>query len=131
MKNVIILCSPTSEDFRAAIASGKKGYFFPPLGLLLVAQTLKNEGYEIKFYDGNYDTNYKRDIFDYVSGNSENILYIGFYLTLLQIKDCTDIINAVKSIKPDIPIIIGGPFTAVFTNMVMQSGMVEIGRAHV
>lgn len=124
MKNVIILCSPTSEDFRQFIPTNK-GYFFPPLGLLLVAQTLKNAGYEVKFYDGNCAIDYKKNILDYVSYNQEKILFIGFYLALLQIRDCIDIIKAVKSIDVNIPVVIGGPFASAFPNLLMKSGMVS------
>jgi len=34
--------------------------FFPPLGLLLVAQSLRNAEYEVLVYDGNLDIDYKR-----------------------------------------------------------------------
>jgi len=92
----------------------------------LVAQTLKNEGFQIQFHDGNYDINYKTKILNYVSRNRGKILFIGFYLALLQVKDCIEIIKSVKSIDAKIPIVIGGPFPSVFPELVMKSGIVNV-----
>lgn len=125
MRNIIVLCSPTSEDFRMSIPTNR-GYFFPPLGLLLVAQSLKNAGYEIKFYDGNYNIDYKKDISDYVRNNKDKILFFGFYLALLQIKDCIEIAKAVKTINKSIPIVVGGAFGEAFPNVAMKSGMIDV-----
>ena len=125
MRNVIILCSPTSQDFRKSIPANR-GCFFPPLGLLLVAQALKNTGYEVKFYDGNYNIGYKQDIADYVSNNKDKILFFGFYLALLQIEDCIEITKTVKTINKNIPIVVGGAFGEVFPNLVMRSGIIDV-----
>lgn len=126
MKHVIILCSPASKSVRQTVVRGQKGNFFPPLGLLLVAQTLKNAGYEVKFYDGNLTLDYKRDMLDYISHNHGKILFIGFYLAFLQFRDCIEIIKAAKSIDCGIPIVTGGPFPSAFPNLVMKSGMVDV-----
>ena len=61
-KKKIILISPTSDDFRKPFAEGQSGYFFPPMGLMLVAQTLKNAGYDVVVFDGNFDPDYKEAI---------------------------------------------------------------------
>lgn len=125
MKNIIILCSPTSDDFRN-VADTTKGYFLPPLGLLLVAQTLKNTGYEIKFYDGCYDLDYKKNFIEYVSRHKEKILFIGFYLAFLQVSDFLEATNAVKTIGANIPIVVGGPFPSVFSEVLMRSRLVQV-----
>jgi hypothetical protein len=59
MRKTIILCSPTSEDMRSNFGKNRI-IFFPPLGLLLVAQSLRNAEYEVLVYDGNLDIDYKR-----------------------------------------------------------------------
>lgn len=125
MKDTIVLCSPLTDDFRDVVKSGKTP-FFPPLGLFLVAQTLKNAGYRVKFYDGNFSMSYKNDILRFISENGERVVFIGFYLALLQIKDCIDIIKAVRRITSEIPIVIGGPFPSVFPNLIMKSGLVDV-----
>jgi len=125
MRNIIILCSPTSEDFRKNIPTNR-GCFFPPLGLLLVAQALKSAGYEVRFYDGNYIVNYKQDIAKYLSDNKDEILFFGFYLALLQIGDCIEIAKMVKAINKNIPIVVGGAFGEAFPNVVMNSGMIDV-----
>ena len=61
-KKKIILISPTSDDFRKPLAEGQSGFFFPPMGLMLVAQTLKNSGYDVDVFDGNFDPDYKDKI---------------------------------------------------------------------
>ena len=123
-KNIIILCSPTSDDFRNEMHR-TKGMFFPPMGLLLVAQTLKNSGYDVKLFDGNYDFNYKNKILDFVLRNQENIVFVGFYLAFLQIKDFLEIVNNIRGVNKSIKIIAGGPFSSAFPNLVLKNGMVD------
>ena len=77
-KNLIILISPTSDDFRKPLAEGQSGYFFPPMGLMLVAQTLKNAGYDVLVFDGNFDPNYKEVILKTANEHSSRIIFIGF-----------------------------------------------------
>ncbi len=100
--------------------------YFPPLGLLLVAQSLKNAGYDVLVYDGNSDIDYKKKIFNYLSENKKSLLFIGFYLTLLQVKDMIGIAKFVRAINNDIKIIVGGPFPAVLPEVTMDSGLVDI-----
>ncbi|MDD5136125.1 MAG: radical SAM protein, partial [Candidatus Omnitrophica bacterium] len=128
MKKKVVLCSPTSEDFRGVVKADAKqlGRYLPPLGLLLVAQTLKNAGYDVRFYDGNFNFDYKRDMADYVSSNKNEIIFIGIYLALLQVKDCIDMVGMVRSIDAGIPIVMGGPFPSAFPAIVMDSGMVDV-----
>lgn len=126
MRNIVILCSPTSEDFRKPLLQGKAGFFFPPLGLLLVAQTLKNAGYDVRFFDGNFDINYKNDVIATIIDHSDKISFVGFYLAFLQVKDCIELIKAIKSSGKNIPIVTGGPFPSVFYKAVMESNLVDI-----
>lgn len=126
MQKIIILCSPTSEDYRNELAKGNTGLFFPPLGLLLVGQSLKNAGYDVKVFDGNCDKDYKANFFNTVSTNSGRIVYIGFYLTFLQIKECIEIIEMVRDIDRNIPIVTGGPFPSVFYEKIMESNLIDI-----
>ena len=105
MRKTIILCSPTSEDMRSNFGKNRI-IFFPPLGLLLVAQSLRNAGYEVLVYDGNLDIDYKKKILNYFSRNKNDLLFVGFYLTLLQVKDTIDIIKSAKAINNDIKIVV-------------------------
>ncbi|MBC8550570.1 MAG: B12-binding domain-containing radical SAM protein [Candidatus Brocadiales bacterium] len=105
---------------------GNRGMFFPPLGLLLIAQSLKNAGYEVLLYDGNFDIDYKRKLFSCLSKNQNDILFLGFYLTLFQVKDMVDIARSVRAITNEIKIIVGGPFPAVLSKVTMESDLVDI-----
>jgi len=125
MRKTIILCSPTSEDMRSNFGKNRI-IFFPPLGLLLVAQSLRNAGYEVLVYDGNLDIDYKKKILNYFSRNKNDLLFVGFYLTLLQVKDTIDIIKSVRAINNDIKIVVGGPFPAVFPKITIESVLTDI-----
>ena len=125
-KNKIILISPTSDDFRKPLAEGKSGYFFPTMGLMLVAQTLKNADYDVVVFDGNFDANYKESIFKLTNEQSSNIVCIGFYLAFLQIKDFVDLMRTVKSRWPQITTLVGGPFPSVFPEMTAEYDFIDI-----
>lgn len=125
-KNIVILCSPTSEDFKDMLLKGKAGFFFPPQGLMLVAQTLKNAGYDVRVFDGNFDINYKNSILNIISTYTEKIIFVGFYLTFLQVKECIEIIKKIKIENENILIVTGGPFSSVFYKTIMESNLVSI-----
>lgn len=125
-KKQIILISPTSDDFRFFLKTGRGGRYFPPLGLLLVAQSLKNAGYDVKLFDGNEDPNYQEAIYRAISENTSNVVFVGFYLAFLQIRDCIALLKGIKSISPDLVTVIGGPFPAVFPEKVANSQLVDI-----
>ena len=126
IKKHIILISPTSEDFRKPVAEGKVGRFFPPLGLLLVAQSLKNAGYEVHLFDGNNDQNYKESILGAVTERPSEINYVGFYLAFLQVKDCIELLKSIKSKWPRITTFLGGPFPSVFPEKTVESKLVDV-----
>ena len=125
-RNKIILISPTSDDFRITLAEGKAGYFFPPMGLMLVAQTLKNAGYDVTVFDGNFDPNYKEAILETIAEHSSNIIFVGFYLAFLQIKDFVDLLKGIKLKWPQMRTIVGGPFPAVFPEMTAEFELTDI-----
>ena len=125
-KKKVILISPTSDDFRKPLAEGQSGFFFPPMGLMLVAQTLKNAGYNVVVFDGNFDPDYKDVILKTTKNNSSDIVFIGFYLAFLQIKDFIDLLEAIKSQWPQITTLVGGPFPAVFPEMTSEYDLIDI-----
>jgi anaerobic magnesium-protoporphyrin IX monomethyl ester cyclase len=125
-KKKIVLISPTSDDFRKPLAEGQSGQFFPPMGLMLVAQTLKNAGYDVVVYDGNFDPHYKTAILKTIKENSSDIVFIGFYLAFLQIKDFIDLLETIKSQWPQLTTLAGGPFPAVFPEMTSEYELIDI-----
>ena len=125
-KKKIILISPTSDDFRKPLAEGQSGFFFPPMGLMLVAQTLKNSGYDVDVFDGNFDPDYKDKILKNTKENSADIVFIGFYLAFLQIKDFVDLLKTIKLQWPQITTLVGGPFPAVFPEMTAEYNLIDI-----
>ena len=129
-KKQIILCSPTDDDMRGPLQEGKEnkfyGRFFPPLGLLFVAQALKNAEYNVKFFDGNLAGQYIDELLKTVQDHHQEIVYVGFYLSFLQIKDFFEIVIAIKEIGSQIKIVVGGPFPAVFARKIMESELVDV-----
>ena len=125
-KKLIVLITPTSDDFRFYLKVGRGGRYFPPLGLLLVAQSLKNAGYDVKLFDGNEDPNYQESIYRTISENASEIVFVGFYLAFLQIRDCVSLLKGIKSDWPHLTTVIGGPFPAVFPEKVAASQWVDI-----
>jgi anaerobic magnesium-protoporphyrin IX monomethyl ester cyclase len=125
-KKKIILISPTSDDFRKPLAEGQSGHFFPPMGLMLVAQTLKNHGYDVVIFDGNFDPDYKSAILKTIKENSSDIVFIGFYLAFLQIKDFIGLLTIIKSQWSQITTLVGGPFPAVFPEMTSEYDLIDI-----
>jgi len=125
-KKKIILISPTSDDFRKPLAEGQSGFFFPPMGLMLVAQTLKNAGYDVVVFDGNFDPDYKEAIIKTTKENASDIIFIGFYLAFLQIKDFVDLLESIKLQWPKIATVVGGPFPSVFPEMTAEYELIDI-----
>ena len=129
-KKKIILCSPTSEDMRQPLQEGDKNkyfqIFFPPLGLTLVGQHLVNAGYDVSFFDGNFTGIYKEELIEAVVDHQDSLAYVGFYLSILQIKDFLELGKKIKDINLNIPIVAGGPFPAVFPRKVMESELIDI-----
>ena len=124
-KKIILIC-PTSDDFRKPLAEGQSGYFFPPMGLMLVAQTLKNAGYEVSVFDGNCDPNYKESILKTIKEDPSSINFIGLYLAFLQIKDLVGLLGDIKSQWPQIKTFVGGPFPSVFPEMTAEFDLIDI-----
>jgi radical SAM superfamily enzyme YgiQ (UPF0313 family) len=125
-RNKILLISPTSDDMRQPMAEGRSGNFFPPMGLMLVAQTLKNAGYDVAVFDGNYDPNYKESVLEAIKEDPSSINFVGLYLAFLQVRDCVDLLKSIKLQWPTMTTFIGGPFPSVFPELTAEFSLIDI-----
>src|SRR5262245_8424946 len=77
----------------------------PPLGLLSLAASLREAGYEPRIIDGKLDSNYRRTVLEEIPGS------LCFGISLLtgpMIRDAIEMSRAVRRLRPDLPIIYGG-----------------------
>ncbi len=123
----IILWSPVSDDMRHYLAAGgARGLFLPPVGLLLVAQELERAGFAVTLVDGNFDLDYLPRLVQQAAAQREELVFIGAYLALLQLKDFRQAATALRAAAPGVPVVVGGPFPSVFTAAAAGSPLIDI-----
>jgi radical SAM superfamily enzyme YgiQ (UPF0313 family) len=98
------------------------GQFFPPIGLLLVAQTLERAGYEVEVLDGNFQADYLDRLEARARERAGELVYVGFYLAFLQIADCLEAARRLAAAAPGVPLVAGGPFPSVFPDKTLSGG---------
>lgn len=116
----IILVSPLSEDMRGKDSA--RGAFYPPLGTMLVASQLKDEGFDVDFFDGNLRYDYEQGL---TGALKDNPLFVGMYVTFLQLPAAIALSKAVKGISPSAKIVWGGPFPSIFSDTIMKENFVD------
>ena len=116
----VILVSPLSEDMRDKDSA--RGAFFPTLGTMLVASQLKNEGFDVDFFDGNLNYDYEQGI---AGSLKNNPLFVGMYVTFLQLPAAIALSKTIKGISPSAKIIWGGPFPSIFSDTIMRERFVD------
>ena len=77
----------------------------PPMGLILLAAVLESKGYPVNLIDANFLGLKPADILPLL--NETNIL--GLTAMTPTVSSAIEIARAVKSVKPDLPVIMGGP----------------------
>ncbi len=78
---------------------------FPPIGLLYIASSLENEGYKVEVIDYYCEKNPIEKIQRHLKSSDA----IGINVYSKSIPEISHIINIIKEIDSDIPIILGGP----------------------
>lgn len=77
----------------------------PPLGLLYIARSLEDEGHSVEIIDFYNERNPFEKIRDAVAPAD----VVGFTVYVQNYVKIAEIADEIKKIKPNIPIIIGGP----------------------
>lgn len=99
----------------------------PPLGLLSLAASLRENGYEPCLIDGALDRNYRARL----SREVENCLCFGVsLLTGPMIRDAIEASAYVRQARPDIPIVFGGWHPSLLPGQTLREDFVDVVVRH-
>lgn len=105
MNNVLLI----NTSFRKNHAS-QYSSFGPPMGLLSIASSLKTNGYTVELIDPQTDTDYL-DRLQMALANTP--LFVGMSTYLGEnIKHAVELSQLIKSEKPNVPLVLGGPLAS-------------------
>jgi anaerobic magnesium-protoporphyrin IX monomethyl ester cyclase len=129
----IALSSVVSEGRHAALLSGKPSVclitppsafllderVFVSLGILKVAASLESQGYGVNFLDLSGIENYLDAMSDFIARSTD--VAVGITATTPQLPAVIKIAEAIRRIRPDIKLILGGPHvTLVYSALKLE-----------
>ncbi len=92
---------------------------FPPLGLMYLASSCRNNGHSVFFYDlGAHNAKHDECMAELASADAQ-ILCISVYTT--QLLTTIELINDIKNRLPTLKIVVGGPHISALPTETMQS----------
>src|SRR5260370_35689129 len=94
----------------------------PPLGLLSLAASLREAGFEPKIVDGALDRDYQRTVLKEIP---ESLCFGISLLTGPMIRDAIEMSRLVREIRPDVPIVYGGWHPSLLTAETLRDPAVE------
>ena len=103
---------------------------FVSLGILKVAASLEDKGYDVNLLDLSGIENYVAALSHYIAGSRD--VAVGITSTTPQLPAVVKIAKAIREIRPDLKLILGGPHvTLVYSALALErrKGIVR-GRAH-
>jgi len=116
----LLIYPPSSSFF---IESGKIFYgMAPPLGLLHIARVLEDEGDSVTILDFSAE---KFDEKKFLK-SLENVDVVGITILTVSLPNSVKIISLIKDVKPEIPVVIGGPHCTLFPKKVLQDTQADI-----
>ncbi len=102
---------------------------FPNLGILKVASSLEKSGWQVIHLDLSGYKNYGKAVADYARGVTSNLF--GITATSPQLPAAVEIAAAIRSVRSDAKIILGGPHaTLVYAGKRLETKQNRPGRAH-
>lgn len=102
---------------------------FPNLGILKVASSLERAGWRVAHLDLSGYKNFANITAEYAMTTESNIF--GITATSPQLPSTVEIAAAIKSVRPDAKIILGGPHaTLVYAAKQVEEKQGRVGRAH-
>lgn len=81
------------------------GYSSPPLGLMCIASVLENAGHDVQIIDCTFDK---------LPGNFDKYDLVGVSFTSQLVAQARTIIDEIKTVSPNVKVIVGGPHTNSF-----------------
>ena len=101
--------------------------FGPPLGLLSLAASLRQAGYDAVIIDGALDRDYRRTIAREVR---DSLCFGVSLLTGPMIRDAIDVSRMVRELAPELPVIFGGWHPSLCTAETLREPFVDIVVRH-
>lgn len=96
----------------------------PPLGLLYVAKPLVDKGLTVRIYDAPFSPNWKKDVLKELN---DDTICVGITSTTgPQIKGGLGFTNYIKSIRPDLPVVWGGPQCTSDPSLTIENKNIDI-----
>jgi radical SAM superfamily enzyme YgiQ (UPF0313 family) len=96
---------------------------WPPLDLFAIATALMHEGYEVTVIDSRAGEKAREQLIAELPG----ALFIGISVMFgNQINNMLEDVRLIKSIRPDIPVAIGGWFPSLFPDSLFDSPLIDI-----
>jgi len=113
MKPKVLLFFPSYRSIEAV----------PPLALLALAPTLERQGYRVEIIDSTIDSEYKKRILDQL----DEAVCLGISIvTGTMIEEAVEVSRAVKSKRPNFPIILGGWHPSTLAEQSLKADYVDI-----
>ncbi|WP_265823252.1 B12-binding domain-containing radical SAM protein [Geovibrio ferrireducens] len=104
MKKVLLINSSFSVSER------RYSSFGPPLGIISVASALRESGYRVIFVDPQVEENYEEMI---RIALDDELLFVGMSAYMgANLKNCLKLTREVKAMRPDLPVVWGGPLAS-------------------
>ena len=99
----------------------------PPLGLLSLAGSIRQAGFEPRIIDGALDPDYRRRIAEEIK---DCVCFGVSLLTGPMIRDAIEVSRMVKRARPDLPVVFGGWHPSLASAQTLREDFVDIVVRH-
>ncbi|MAF13890.1 MAG: hypothetical protein CMI53_03285 [Parcubacteria group bacterium] len=113
-KKILFIHPPTTVSYRIV---GKLKY--PPIGITALASVVRDNGYQVKLFDGNVEKDPIKNIKKVLLEFKPEVVCLSY--TSLLVDGATDVADIVKSINPNTIVICGGYHSTVRPHEVIQN----------
>jgi len=122
-KDTVILINflPSSDS-----SYSNKGAIYPAIAILLIASTLKKNGFNVKIIDGAYYKNYIEILKNYINKHREKTLFVGMSVMTTQVPFAIKASKVVKRIDVNVPVVWGGAHPTLFPEETLKDANVDI-----
>ncbi len=123
MKDIMLVNPPTSfSELTDPLEDSMLPSYLPPLGILYVASVLESKGATVHVVDIQTERNSRERI----KTLSESCEFVGITGTTPAYKRGLEIAELVKSVSPDVAVIMGGPHVSFTAEETISEGCVDI-----
>ncbi|MBU2549811.1 MAG: B12-binding domain-containing radical SAM protein [Proteobacteria bacterium] len=122
-KNSVILINflpSVTSDYR------NEGSIYPSTAILLIGTILKQDGFDVKIFDGALDADFESRVAEYVRAHPGRICYVGMSVMTTQVPFAYRISKRLKAIDPELAIVWGGPHPTLFPRQTLADPCVDV-----